>query len=282
MTAGAIVNMGIGIAWVLGGNDIQLTLGDLKDVVTSPLVAVVTLLLVYAVGGLVEVLADLFVTRLTGNTVWAFISPMYMFQERQTFLRLILRALTYYPGIFVLLYFEWVKAFIGRSSYRWRNLDQQLKSGTRDHLKTYPEIIKDGLKDPFGKHGDLPWLYFAYHGTNDDVKVLARKLENRKQDVLVIVTSFLISAAIVLSVYDPAGDTEKGGHLFALQLLMLVPVVFLGSYFLLLKQSILTILEYNAFTFETTSTPKEPYIVTPPNSEPAAPEILTENGDGDR
>ena len=255
MTAGTIVNLSIGIALILSGHTFGIKIEDLKSVLSSPMVAIVFFLLVYAVGGLVEVLADLFITRLTGNTAWAIISPKYMFQNKHKLIRPILRMFAYYPGIAFLLYIEWGKAFAGKSSYEWKELEKELKPKARDHLEQLPDIVKDGIKDPFGKYEDLPWRYFSSHGANDDVKALARKLENRNKDVLVIVTSLMIAAIINVSFQDLTNNEKViiGNEALAIiliQVLMLVPIVFLGSYFLLLKQSILTIIEYNTLSLE--------------------------------
>lgn len=257
MTAGVIVNISIGLAWFVSGNSLDVKIDDLKSILSSPLIATVILLLVYAVGGLVEVVAELFITRLTGNTAWAVISPMSMFEKRHKLIKLILRGLAYYPGIIFILYKEWGEAFIGRSNFKWKDLDKHLKPNTRDHLKSLPEIVKEGVKEPFGKYSDLPWRYFSNHGVNDDIKQLARKLENRNKDVLVIVTSLLLSALILISAQELdrsllPSEVDKTSSVMnsvvVIQFLMLVLVVLLGSYFLLLRQSILTIIEYSALS----------------------------------
>lgn len=240
MTAGAVILLGSAMA--LRGNiqSAPLSFEDAKQILSSPIVGIILLLLVYAIGGLVEVIAELFITRLTGNTAWAFIAPTQMYKKFPVFVRRIFQAFTYYPGMIFLLYAEWGKALIGKSSYRWHDLEKSLQPKTRNHFKSYPDIVKKGLEDPFGKYGELAWRYFSNHGT-DEEKSLARKLENRNKDTLVIVTSLMIATAIIiLSSVIMSGKAL----LIFIQFMMVVPVFFLGSYFLLLRQSILTVIEY--------------------------------------
>ena len=246
---------------------------------SSPMVAIVFFLVVYAAGGLVEVFADLFIRRLTGNTAWAINAPKYMFQKTNKFFRPILKALAYYPGIGFILYAEWAKAFIGKSSYKWIDLDKQLRPRAREHLKSLPDIVREGIKDPFGGYGDLPWRYFSSHGVDHDVRALARKLENRNKDVLVVVTALLIAANVVFLTQAPeffangrdgaqnsatviqepqhavTGEEANKKEVKAvkkgfvvIQMLMLILVFFLGSYFLLTRQSLLTIIEYDSLS----------------------------------
>lgn len=253
MTAGAVILLGSAMALYLNIQSVPLSFEDAKQILSSPIVGIILLLLVYAIGGLVEVIAELFITRLTGNTARAFILPIQMYKNFPVFFRRIFQVFTYYPGMIFLLYAEWGKALIGKSSYRWHDLEKSLQPKTRKHFKLYPDIVKKGLEDPFGKYGELSWRYFCNNGT-DEEKSLARKLENRNKDTLVIVTSLMIATAIMIlsspelvimsgSTQDP-GEPQGRALFIFMQFMMIIPVVFLGSYFLLLRQSILTVIEY--------------------------------------
>lgn len=246
MTAGAIVVLGAAFSQSLKIQALSISFKDASELINSTFVGIILLLLVYAIGGLVEVLAELFVSRLTGNTAWAIIAPKNMYKKYPSFIRKIFQAFTYYPGIIFLLYAAWGRAIIGKSSYRWHDLEKTLQPNTRAHYKLYPDIIKKGLEDPFGVYGELAWRYFSNHGTHEEMS-FARKLENRNKDILVIVTSLMIVMTIFIPSFQrlliTPGAEQEVLFIF-MQFMMVVPVVFLSSYFLLLKQSILSVIEY--------------------------------------
>ena len=249
MTAGAIVTITI-VIMINSGNSLEHSFKSLSDLISSPAAALLFFLLVHAVGRLVEVLAELFVARLTGNTAWAVKVPEWTFMDRSKVLKFILRVL-FLPVTVILIYYGWCRAMSGQSIYRWEKLEDELNTETQTQFNSYPEAVKDGLREPFGTYGKSPWTYFADLGGTVSARALARTLENRDKDLLTIVTSLLIATVFLLVWYRDASIFDLSTSTINILVLTLVMPLFiyllLYSYFILVRQSILNILECNSF-----------------------------------
>ena len=251
ITAGFIVTIAIA-AIIQDGNNLggifKSLLTEGVDFLSSPIVVLLFFFLLFGIGGLVEVLAELFLGRLAGNTAWAFTVPEWKFMNRSKIIKPIL-IIFFLP---VNIFWGWLRALQGQSIYKWKRLESELKTETQKQFESYPESVKDGIKDPFGVNGNLPWIYFADNGSTVSARALARKLENRNKDFLTIVTSFLIATVCVLVRFGdtPIFDLSLESIAFLFGLFYIMPFLIsllLYSYVILVRQSILSILEYNSF-----------------------------------
>ena len=281
MTAGAIVV--ISLIFIFG-SDISLT-DLLGKVTTSPTFGILALLIIYAAGGLVEVLANLFATKLAGNMMWLIIAPAYMYEKHPRWARIPLRILAFYPGMLFRFPGECIEAMYGRSSYEWRSLEKRLYPDAKEYFRTLPDVVQHGLKNPFGNHSDLSWEYFCNNGSKEEIET-TRKFRARSKDTLVIITSIIIPMIVMMPtimefvisfissiIYntvsilpnlvvsissDLADSIFLGVFLF---LLLVVPYMILFSgvllvaYVLIVKQSIISVLELKALNNKKFPTP---------------------------
>ena len=280
MTAGTIVTIAIGCAIYIAGSDKSYTVLELggalgqgfkllAEALSSPAAAVLFFLLVNAVGGLIEVLAELFVARFTSNIAWAVTEPIWSVRYRNVILTTIekmVKKLFFRSLAPVRIYYGLVMAVKGQSIYRWEELKKELKDETQLEFDRYPGVVIDGLMEPFGKYSSVPWTYFADHGRTSGVRALARTLESRNRDMLTIVTSLLIATTLFATCfltifaddimnwlrYIPIfnGEAAIVAIILILWLVMVIPLVMfvlLYGYFILVRQSIVTILECNRF-----------------------------------
>ena len=283
MTAGTIVTLTIGYSVFITGADnldgasqygyaFGTGFKQLADVLSSPAAAVLFFLLVNAVGGLVEVVAELFVAKFTSNIAWAVTEPRWNTRNKNKLIKWIVqyaKRISFSLAVPFRIYYGLAMALRGRSIYRWEDLRRELRTSTRADFKKYPGVVIDGLMEPFGKYGSVSWKYFADYGNTNSTKALARTLESRNRDILTIVSSLLTPTTLALVIFVEV-IMRQLSHLPAVNsnptfvytlllgalLLPLAMVVLLYSYFKLVRQSILTILECNSFRTEFSSTNK--------------------------
>ena len=281
MTAGAIVV--ISVIFIFG-SDIGLT-DLLGKVITSPTFGILALLIIYAVGGLVEVLADLFVAHLIVNLAWLFIASEDKYEKYPKWLRFPLRFLASYSGMIFLFVPGFIRGLYGEPRYVWRNLEEKLHPTAKEYFGTLPDAVRDGLKEPFGNHSDLSWEYFCSNGSKEEIDTI-RKFKARNKDTLVIITSITILMIImipiiiapvfsfisgfisnassilpdlVVSIFRALADSRFLNILLFLllvvPLLILFSLVFLIAYVLMVKQSIISVLELTALNNKKFPTP---------------------------
>jgi uncharacterized integral membrane protein len=245
VTSGLIVLVSIGVSFV-SVNNASVNLEFYVKQFSSPTVLILISLLMYATGGLVEVFAELFVTRITGNTVSAYVST---FQSVKKY-HFIIRPLAYLIAIYaatIKMYYEWAKALVGKSSYRWES-EKELSEHSNNYFESLPSIVKAGFNDPFGEYSELSWKYFSSSETSIEISKYALELRSKNRDMLVITTSIIIAlTAISFTVSEGLVLSDSNALQFVyFQLSLIVLVLFLSSYFILVKQSIKTLLEFAA------------------------------------
>ena len=153
---------------------------------------------------------------------------------------------------------------LGQSLYRWKALGRQLTDESAGAIELYPPILRESLQDPFGKKRSFFWIYFGNLGASDDVKMLSRRLENRNQDLLNIVSSliFVIFLRFIVSMFenfnvgfvavllghpwnmirDTVIEMTVQSTTIELFLVLTIPILLYG-YIMLIRQSILTVVE---------------------------------------
>ena len=215
-------------------------------------VLIVIFLIIYAVGSLIELVSDVFVSR-------------------------------------IIEVFTRIKVLPGHNG-KSINLEKLLGEQGLSYFHNLPPAVKYGLEYPFGKYRESAWSYFCTSGTSSEID-LARKLRARNQDVLVIVTSITISIFIISfpyfqeSVFGSYGKFSQEQSqeqyvqavwyiavMFIFAAASVFPLIFFVAYLSSVKNSILTLLEYRAFDLATSITEKhnKRIQVTPESGAPDA------------
>ena len=239
---------------------------------TSPGLLALLFLLVHAVGGLVDVFASLFMSRLAGNIAWTFERPRLLNKTSKhtlgklkplksgryliILIRYLLRPIVsfLFHAIVLLIKFPigFVSAFIGVSFYHWASLKDQLTDTSSRLVDDYPENVQLSLDDPFGKKRRFLWVYFGIIGASDEVKSLARQLEARNHEVLSIITASMLGLGALSVDYLPALSDPIGleavlfDRILQYSLISYFILFIFYAYIMLLRQSILTIIELNS------------------------------------
>ena len=267
--------------------DINLTY-SLAKVITSPIFAIFAILIIYAAGGLVEVIADMFFAKLAGNMRWLFTAPKYWHEKHRRLEKLfplkpkapltkaplknllfyyfgiLLKLLSFYFLVIPLFLIECIKVTYGISSFNWeRGLKRNLSLCAYTYFEKLPEAVRAGLQSPFGNSSDFSWEYFCNNGIKEEIET-AKRLRERSKDALVIITSAMIPMIIMMSkitefifffvsgIYN-TGNTYCDIGLFALLVgpfLISFSVLLLLAYVLIVLQSMFSILELKALNKE--------------------------------
>ena len=265
MSSGTIVLLGAAFSLVVGGHPIATELYNITLAIFSQggsVGAVVFLLLVYAVGGLVEVVADTFVNRIAGNAAWAFFSN----DKKQNWIR---RSLSVCFAVPLRAGYYMIRALIGQSMFRWESPDCDLTPIAKGYFGSFPIVVREGIKRPFDRHMEVASRFFSDLGVTDKARDFAHRLESRHRDVSVIMTAFYVALASLVSATSILGDQIRTLRLGVIangaftDILLIVTLVFLlvliglhvmvwsaCSYFLLLRRVLLATIEYNTLVSE--------------------------------
>lgn len=251
--AGGLVVLPIIIFTVL---NMKISISDLdleiKDLITSPAIALGLLILIYAIGNVVEMIGEIFISRIVGNLVWALQVPMYLFSNKPRWIRYVMRALLWYPGFIFLFYWYFLKGLLGISNYKWISLRNSLDNDAQNSFEKLPSIVKRSLMEPFGNYGDIAFKYFKNSVSENDQDWIT-KLETRNKDILstiaaifILVMFFLFTLpAMDATIVLPHMIEQPAAALFAIfsQVLALIVFTLFFGYFLILRKSIIETLE---------------------------------------
>lgn len=223
---------------------------EVKDILTSPMLAFGLLILIYAIGNLVEMLGEIFIIRIAGNVVWAFWVPLRLLSKSPRLVRYLARTLLWYPGFAFLFSYYGLKGMIGISDYKWDRLSESLSPDAQCLFDKLPSIVKRSLQEPFGNYGDIAWRYFKASSSQTQREWLS-KIESRNKDILAIITALTIMyifAIIIVGILLGDQDANIEKNIFMLQGLFIVPSFLFMGYFLILRKSILELLELFSIT----------------------------------
>ena len=246
MTSGTIVVLSL----LPLSNDIS----KLADYISAGTLALL-FVLVHAIGGVIDVISSLFISRLAGNIAWIMERPKSLRTAKIT-LRKPMKAFLIVIG-YVSYYTVWaylkfiigvVAAVFGISFYHWVSLKDQLTDSSSRFVDGYPEIVRLSLKDPFGKRRRFLWVYFAGLGATDEVKSLARRLKARNQEMLSIIAASMIGIYSFLFCFQ-SSNTSRIEDFFPFLAIVVIPFFLLFlfyAYIMFVRQSILTIIELNS------------------------------------
>ena len=188
----------------------------------SSLLTVIFFLLVYAVGGAVELLGEVSIVRAISGALWGvklcvrspFRDSWFGFERKnfvhrwsyrymvKPFLLGLVGLIQIVIGIFVLAPCYFAAGVFGRSVYRIAIGDFLSKDG-KAVLDTFPIPIQEGLNDPIGGMSDLVFVYLVESFRNEAYRNWAKSLVARCKDVLALATSALVIVVFfgIVSVY---------------------------------------------------------------------------------
>ncbi len=225
---------------------------DVKDILTSPTLAFGLLILIYAIGNLAEMLGEIFIIRVAGNVIWAFLVPFGRFSKGPGLARNIARAVLWYIVFGPLFYYYSFKGLIGISEYKWEHLSEYLSPDAQNFFANLPYIVKRSLQEPFGNYGEIAWQYFQAYSSQTHRKWLI-KIESRNKEILAIITAVIIIYILSIIYFfifaSNLGVQVDKKVLLMLQIILIVlPLFLFMGYFLILRKSILGLLELFSIT----------------------------------
>jgi hypothetical protein len=211
-------------------------LGDNVNLLVSPVFAVFLIAAAYIAGALVENAGEVFLARLAGNYLWAFLVPFTWFRHLRLPLRYLLPTIILLPSGIVLAYFYIARALLGRSDFRWLDSPMAFSPKAQDYFQSLPECVKVGLQAPFSDRQELSWKFLQSNAGSFGTNWLL-SLENRNRDVLTIISALVISASILAYL-------SGSGSLQALWAISAGILVLFYLYLITLKKSIVDAVEW--------------------------------------
>lgn len=192
-------------------------------------ILIIAFLVIYAIGSLVELLADVLIS----NLIERFSNFQILKSKKEKSLD--------------------ISILLDEQGYKY--------------FKSLPNSVRRGFENPYGKYREVSWNYFSNIGSIEEIE-LALKLRSRNQDVLVIVTTisfslFFLATPFVYDLYVGYGDysqqqsqtqsAEVAGYLaitIILGLCSAFPTIFFSAYLSSVKNSVQTLLQYKALVFQ--------------------------------
>lgn len=229
----------------------------------SPVLSgIILLLLAYAIGGIVEVVSNLYFRRAAGNVLWAVYTPYKKIKNK---LGKVVGLATIPIQIFIvvpLLAFGVLWAAFRPSLFEWAPGESCTREEVKSELGFLPSQVKYSLSRPFGELSDLCWEYFSVTGSINH-QLFARKLKASMADMIVLISAVTISVLMFLpetldqflclgkeQCSQPQNREGPPPYwdlvLYYLLLVLAVLASTLGLYASLVKQSIVALLEHQA------------------------------------
>ena len=156
-------------------------------VTAIPLVSILCIFLVYAFGVVVELMGEIFLSRLVSGVVWAITMPMRIARERRKSRFLWVYVLVTILCIPAVLMWGLLLGFIGITKYS-QDVASQLTDEANELLCKMPQRVVYGISRPFSEFGEIASKYLIESFDNDRDQKWAAQTLARSKDVLVIVT----------------------------------------------------------------------------------------------
>ncbi len=177
------------------------------DILRNPIVIGGIIVIIYALGNIIEILSDYFLLRIVGGIYQAFNDYSIQRNRAKNFLQRIAAPL-FLP---VRIGLGIGAGVSGNSTYHV-DLFASLSRKAWVNYKGFPSRVRRGFRYPIGNETDLSVKYVLNHMQNEEDKKWARKLINRSKEVAVLTTSlfFLIAYATYsgfINIYS--NDTEN-------------------------------------------------------------------------
>ena len=182
---------------------------DAKDLLTSPIIAGTLLLLVYAIGNLVEMIGEVFLVKGAAGLYSAFSYPAQSTKQEKYYIFHFIGVCAY--GLYVpfLMARNMIKSFLGYKTYEIK-LKTILNKDAMNLCDSFPDSVVSGLSAPVGNDAEIAWKYIVDQFKNESDQKWARRFISRAKDVLAITTSLVIVFFIsILVLFNPFKDRNQ-------------------------------------------------------------------------
>ncbi len=209
LVSGGIVLVGIIIVCLLLSNPEsfkELPIGNLtiKDFITSPIIAGVVILFVYALGNLVELFGEIFLVRSASGIFWALKFPLRKVKKekeekdkhhkiiiRSKIARFIFRGILWILLVPFLIIFHVVMGFFGYTSYKI-HIYSDLSDRAKKLYEELPDKVELGLRQPVGDNTETAWKFLVDEFDLEQDQKWARRNISRVKEVLAVTTAIII------------------------------------------------------------------------------------------
>ena len=191
VTGGIIL---IGLIWLNWGSissEIQVSDIEITDFLASPTLTFCVILMIYAIGSIVEMLGDLFLVRAASGVFWSFGFPSRKVNFKNKYLKYLARAALWLWAVPYIALFYVIRGFLGRTSYQI-NFENELSEDGGKVFKKLPSKVSKGLAFPVGNESDFAIKYLIDKFRQEPDRKWARRLITRAKDVSATTTSILI------------------------------------------------------------------------------------------
>ena len=183
----------IGIAF-FNWPSVRAAVGEVNatDIIGIPVIAAGAVLVVYALGSIVEMLGEFFLIRAVSGVFWALGFPGRSMALRTSPLGKLSAGLLSAVAVFFLAVWNLLKGLLGRTNYAI-SLEPKLTPKARELYAKLPSKVVSGLSRPVGDDAEIALKHITELLPESDRK-WARRLVNRAKDVSAITTALFLLA----------------------------------------------------------------------------------------
>ena len=207
--SGGIVLIGIvALNWgALGGALKPLGTFDAKDFIASPMIALIVVLMIYALGSIIDLFGELFLVRAASGIFWALNRPLHVVQrshneyakkpgrtritKTKDFLMTSLKTL--WAIIWVIPHVLWsvLMGFVGKTRYSFQ-IKRVLSKNALKFYTQLPEKVSDGIYHPVGNNAQVAQKYLIDQFTKESDRKWGWRQITRAKDVAATTTALLV------------------------------------------------------------------------------------------
>ena len=164
---------------------------------SSTIFGFIALGLIYATGGLIELIGEGFILRGVGEAARQIEQAKAKTKDRKTLVRYLWKLL--FPFYVYGVPFFFVQGFIRGTTYEIRFQHEHLSQGAVDAFQGLPEKVREGLRHPLGDYLDLGLLHIEGALSEDRKKLFRSSVRRNKELLSTLSAVFLV--VMMLPVY---------------------------------------------------------------------------------
>jgi hypothetical protein len=164
---------------------------SIDSIIKSPTILLGIVLLIYAIGNIIEILGEIFLVRAASGTFYAIQFPLHHFRNRNPWMKYSLRILLWVAFVPSLIYYSIFKGLVGFTDFRF-DIESRISNHSIRFYKSLPEKVISGLSQPLGDDAEIAWKYLISSFSSEGDKRWARRLITHAKDVLSVTTAFVI------------------------------------------------------------------------------------------
>lgn len=157
-----------------------------KDNIT---IALISMIIIFAIGSVVEIFAEYFVKRGVGNIIWCAQLPVKAVNLKTKSATSVLRFLIYFYSAPFMVIAALVMGVFGYCPYRLMPTDIVSRKAVTS-LNKLPPLIADSFKDPYGDHFDASWRNVAVQLSATNRQIVFAKFASCS-DLVTMITTIL-------------------------------------------------------------------------------------------